>query len=205
MKHYGIEMEGKFYSEQLASVPGWTSNDESRLIYDQSGEKLYFGDSTSWIRLASITEVQEVASIPAGTYMLFAQASAPTGWTRDNVLSHSSQKRTIMLADDGEAGALTGGSYDLIGRSLSHAHSTSSHTLTSSQMPVHGHTLNYTRFDGWGTGHAGGNTLMKPGIITDSMVVTNAGSGGSHNHGNTGSGGGTLDPRYVTVIVAIRD
>jgi hypothetical protein len=198
MKHYGIEMEGKFYSEQLASVPGWTSDDESRLVYDQSGEHLYFGDGTSWVRIASYSEVEVATEFPAGTSMLFSQASAPTGWIRDIAISHSSDKRTIMLADDTEAGALTGGSYDLIGRSLSHVHSTPGHRLTITEMPSHSHS---------GVLTSNVQSLLDSG--NDMWVAANVnsgstGGGGYHYHGNTGSGGGSLNPRYVTVIIAVK-
>jgi hypothetical protein len=197
MKHYGIEMEGKFYSEQLASVPGWTSDDESRVVYDQTGDKLYFGSGSEWVRIASYDEVQAATDFPAGTYMLFAQASAPTGWVRDKVISHGTHKRTIMLADDNENGALTGGSYDLSGLSISHAHSTPGHRLTVTEMPSHTHggvlsTVPQYVLDG------GNDVLFSDGN------TGSTGGNGYHYHGNTGSGGGTLNPRYVTVIIAIK-
>jgi hypothetical protein len=202
MKNYGIEMEGKFYLEQLASVPGWNADDESRIVYDQTSDKLYFGSGSEWVELASIDDVEAVAAIPAGTYMLFAQASAPIGWTRDLSISHSSHKRTIMLADDSENGALTGGSYDLAGLDISHVHSTSGHALTLAQMPQHRHYSSVYVVTGY-PDHSSGQTYM---VGSNTNLYTDyQGSGSSHSHGNTASGGGTISPRYVTIIIATKD
>jgi hypothetical protein len=198
MKHFGIEMEGKFYSEQLASVPGWTSDDESRLVYDQSGDRLYFGSGSEWVRVASYDEVQAATEFPSGTYMLFAQASAPTGWVRDNVISSPSYKRTIMLAEDGDAGAVKAGSYDLIGRSLAHVHSTAGHRLTVPEMPSHTHG---------GVWNSTLTAILDGGNdapFSANQQTTATGGGGYHYHGNTGSNGGSLNPAYVTVIIAIK-
>lgn len=201
MKNYGIEMEGKFYLEQLASVPGWDSSDESRIVYDQTTDKLYFGDGADWVRIATYSEVDAVDSIEAGTKMLFSQASAPTGWVRDETYSHVSDKRTIMLAANGGAGVTPGGSYDLVGRSISHVHTTPSHQLTTGEIPSHNHSTDPKTITETGTGDAGGTSVSGNEYMTQTGYT---GGGGTHNHGNTGTAGETLNPRYLTIIIASR-
>ena len=49
MKHYGIEMQGDFIGEIVATAPSWTSNDEGRLIYAQDTNTFYYGSDTKWV------------------------------------------------------------------------------------------------------------------------------------------------------------
>jgi len=115
--------------------------------------------------------------------------------------------RVMVGIDGGDASfdtlGETGGTKDIAG----HTHTTGSHTLTTSQIPPHNHTihpsggfveLNSSVTPGSAGGYQGGQGLLS-GNITGST-----GSGGSHNHGNTGTGGalanGNLQP-YVVVYM----
>ena len=53
MKYHGIELTGSFICEKLAILPSWTADDEGRIAYLLSDEKLYLGDSTAWIEVGS--------------------------------------------------------------------------------------------------------------------------------------------------------
>jgi len=145
---------------------------------------------------------------PSSTKMLFTQASAPTGWVRDETYSHSSYKGAIMLANTGGTGALTGGSWDLIGKSMSHLHSTSSHSLTYAEMPSHTHAQwKWPWRDGAGSGthsYAEGSWGGSGGATYIGNGVGYSGGSNAHGHGNTGSSGVILNPRYLTVIVAVK-
>jgi len=72
MKKYGIEMEGPFIAEKVSSLPTWTSNDEGRVVYDETTKVIYYGDDSGWIE----------ASKPAGTIEMFAglPGSIPSGY-----------------------------------------------------------------------------------------------------------------------------
>jgi len=48
---YGLEMQGEYRAEQVSSVPTWTSDDEGRLIWDNSTKCLYYGNDQEWVLL----------------------------------------------------------------------------------------------------------------------------------------------------------
>jgi hypothetical protein len=65
MKIYGIEMEGKFLGEKLATLPSWQASDEGRLVYAQDVDKLYVGTNASWTDLTSETvSAQTLSTLP---------------------------------------------------------------------------------------------------------------------------------------------
>jgi len=53
MRHYGVEMRGGFIGEILSTTPGWTSDDEGRLIYAQDTNTYYYGSDSAWVEIAS--------------------------------------------------------------------------------------------------------------------------------------------------------
>lgn len=53
MKHFGVNMQGTFLGERLASLPTWTSADEGRLVYSEAAEKYYVGTSVEWVEVGS--------------------------------------------------------------------------------------------------------------------------------------------------------
>ena len=140
----------------------------------------------------SMDTVDKVQTAYGGTWIRTAEGRALFGYQASNTNFNAANK--------------TGGS-------LTHKHSTGNHTLTTAEMPSHYHGLveNY----GCPKGNTGawvmkgtstGNTLYTiieynvtfPGNGVALVGETEAtGSGGAHNHGDTGSTS-TL-PQYVTV------
>lgn len=52
MNYYGITCQGYFIIEKLTSLPTFnSSNDEGRIIYNESDGKLYYGDDSGWKEL----------------------------------------------------------------------------------------------------------------------------------------------------------
>ena len=45
---YGLEMKGAFVLEKVASLPTWASDDEGRLVYNETDKELYMGTNTQW-------------------------------------------------------------------------------------------------------------------------------------------------------------
>ena len=166
-----------------------------------------------------------VGPFGSGTKVVFAQASAPTGWTQDTT-NNDKALRVVSGAGGG-----TGGTHGLSSPpSTSHTHSTTSHshshtlsagshTLSTAQMPAHGHSRSYAfnaswpnPYDNWGQG--GGPTS---GHQTNSTTSSNTGGSGSHSHslsgsitsggsGTSGSAGPTaFAPAYVNVIICSKD
>ena len=177
-----------------------------------------------------------VGAFPSGTKMLFQQTSAPTGWTKvtssvDNralrVVSGSagsggSVAFTTAFASQSVSGSVAnttaGGSIST--NNTTAGGSVSSHTLSTSQIPSHSHSL--PRGDqNWGNGNSGHNTIWGSSYIAS---TGSTGGGGSHNHGFSGSAhshsgsfsgsahnhsfSGTsinLAVQYIDVIVASKD
>ena len=154
------------------------------------------------------------AAFDAGTRMLFAQTSAPTGWTKDTTNYNNFALRVVT------GSASTGGSVGFttafasqtptISNTLSvntSGLSAGATTLTTAQIPSHSHTLptNWGNLDAGGVNGAGNNASPSSG---------STGGGGSHSHSISGSatlsGGITssainLAVQYLDVITATKN
>jgi len=159
------------------------------------------------------------AAFDAGTRMLFAQTTAPTGWTKDTTNYNNYALRVVTGA------ASTGGSVGFttafasqtptISNTLSidsSGLSAGATTLTTPQIPSHTHTHQST--DG-AQGSPGGTFYMADaGNYTARPPTGSTGGGGSHNHSISGSatlsGGITssainLAVQYLDVITATKN
>jgi hypothetical protein len=158
----------------------------------------------------SIWTSAAAAAFDAGTRMLFAQTSAPTGWTKDATNYNNFALRVVTGA------ASTGGS---VGFTTAFASQTpagsvsidtaglsaGATTLTTPQIPSHTHTVN-TGFTGAPGG--GGPTASTPSAVPSGAT----GGGGSHNHSISGSATATftgtainLAVQYLDVITATKN
>ncbi|RLD78822.1 MAG: hypothetical protein DRJ15_10770 [Bacteroidetes bacterium] len=138
-----------------------------------------------------ITGLEGVLSAEPGTAMVFYQGSPPTGWTQ--TISDAANDRMLRLVTS--TGGGVGGTTSPI---IAHTHTTTSHTLTTAQMPSHAHT-----WDTDGPQYAGQYT----GVVghhpdTAGNLSGYTGGGGSHTHGNTGEFAG---PRYIDTILCVKD
>lgn len=117
------------------------------------------------------------------------------------------------------------------GGSKTHVHSTNDHTLTSDEIPAHNHSVNAVNISSSGShghttyylqdnsasgsggrmGTSGNHTKERTDVVKTGGAHThtvpahntnNAGNGGSHNHGNTGSAS-NLSP-YITTFIWTR-
>jgi len=139
-------------------------------------------------------------AFPSGTVMLFAQTTAPTGWTKNTTQNDNSALRLVT------GSVSTGGSVDFStvfvnNRSVSITSvsgSIGNTTLSTPQIPSHAHPLG-------GVGYGGGGG-PRPGYGVGSPLSTGStGGGGSHTHPlSVSSGSGTVDlaVKYVDVIRA---
>ncbi|MBK8871606.1 MAG: hypothetical protein IPN19_11340 [Elusimicrobia bacterium] len=179
------------------------------LYFDTTRNVLQRDNGTSWDDIG-----QNV--IPAGTKMVFYQASAPVGWTAVAV-----NDKFLRVVTAGGTGGSTGGSGATPSSTitLAHSHTVSSHTHT---VASHSHDLAYTTFtdlDGTitgtilslntsgaplGTGDSFNNSSTTKRIIQNSTE-----SGGS---GTSGGAAPTTDSQlsntafqYADIIVASKD
>jgi len=156
------------------------------------------------------TGIANAQAFPSGTKMLFQQTAAPTGWTKvtsgvdnkalrvvsgtagsggSNAFSNTLASRSITANADNTtitgnisvANATQGGNVSVSIANASTGGTVNNHTLSTSQMPSHSHTV---------TGGNYGGGVNRPAVTTYySQTSANTGStggGGAHNHGFTG-------------------
>jgi microcystin-dependent protein len=128
--------------------------------------------------------------------MLFAQTSAPTGWTKDTTNYNNSALRVVT------GSASTGGSVDFSTAFASQAVSgtVGSTTLTTSQIPSHSHSLAITADYSGSYAYVGNSNSS----ASASYITGYTGGGGSHNHSFSGTAI-NLAVKYVDVIRATKD
>jgi hypothetical protein len=141
-------------------------------------------------------------AFPTGTVMLFAQTSAPTGWTKNSSTGDNSALRLVT------GSVSTGGSVDFTTAFASQtptisitglSGSSGATTLTTPQIPSHSHPVP-------GTGGEGSNG--GPNVGSGASSTGNTGGGGSHTHpfsfssGTATSSAINLAVKYVDVIRA---
>tara|TARA_R110000824_G_scaffold367745_1_gene556968 strand:- start:748 stop:1410 length:663 start_codon:yes stop_codon:yes gene_type:complete len=136
------------------------------------------------------------AGVPSGTVMVFYQAAAPTGWTKST--SNNDKALRVVSGNGGGTGGThalssppslahthSGGSHDHTIGAHSHGNnlSAAAHTLTTSQMPSHTHSISANR-NAYGTSKICGSDASGTNF-TGSTAAT--GGGGSHSHSMSGS------------------
>jgi hypothetical protein len=152
-----------------------------------------------------------VEAFASGTAMLFAQTSAPTGWTKST--THNNKALRVVTGT-----ASSGGSQDFTtcfatGRTLSG--STASYTLLAADIPSHQHfigvddgsttNLSNSNYLGERTGGAEQNYNLAGTATVANIGLTSAtGGGGGHSH-TAGTLAVAMDVAYMDVIVAVKD
>ncbi len=135
----------------------------------------------------------KAAIFPSGTAMLFAQAAAPTGWTKQT--THNDKALRVVSGDGGGSGGVQAFS-TLFGRTSVDASSLSIDQLAAH---THGMTGDYTTSGAAGLSTPSGHVTLSDKMNTGTRQTTSTGSGYSHAHG--------LDLRvqYVDVIIATKN
>ena len=140
--------------------------------------------------------------IPAGSRIVFYQASAPTGWSK--VTNHNNKALRVVSGSGGGSG----GNHSFTSTFASK--STGNHTITSSQVPAHNHVYaNY--FFAENNGNSGlpqtyagsrkGNDNDNRPFTTNTTSSNQSGTTGqSHNHGSI-----DLRVQYIDVIICSKD
>lgn len=169
---------------------------------------------TNTLTLPAVTAT--VDAFPSGTVMVFAQTTAPTGWTKSTTHNDKALRVVSGAASSGGSVAFTTAfaSQAVVG-------TVGATTLDASQIPSHTHTA--TVNDG---GHAHGDVPLR-GSDTDrgtqgsafsidnvgltaaattgiTVSISSTGGGGSHTHSFTGTAI-NLAVQYVDVILATKN
>ena len=152
-------------------------------------------NGTAWTSVAA-------AAFDSGTVMLFAQTTAPTGWTKNTSTGDNSALRVVTgTASTGGSVAFTtafasqtpSGSVSINTSGLS----AGATTLNTAQIPSHTHTIGGGDVpnDCAGNGHRNGS-----GVITGAT-----GGGGSHSHSISGSASGSFTGNAINLAVQYID
>ena len=144
--------------------------------------------------LGTLTGGGGAGDTPSGTKVTFAQTVAPTGWVKD-VTHHDKAIRVVSgTASNGGAQSFT----SVFGAGKS----TDSHTLSTPQIPSHGHSSvgSLSGTPNWGNGPnpTRNQTLWK---WQGNKNVSSQATGGSQGHSHSLS----LDIQYVDVIIATKE
>lgn len=146
------------------------------------------------------------ATFPAGTKLLFHQAAAPTGWTKQTTVNDATLRVVSGTTGGGTGGSVAFSTLFAAGKTVTLSGNVGATTLTTAQMPKHGHTLNK---------RPGYSTLtdvarVASGYPADGSPYTNttdiANTGGSTSHTHTLSGTATiaLNVKYTDVIICAK-
>jgi len=170
---------------------------------------------------SNVATLRGELNAPVGTKALFAQALAPTGWTKDV----DQNNKALRIVSGGSGGGAAGATaFTTVFGSGKVAGGTA---ISAAQMPVHSHTSGSLAAGTTGATHSHalttGSFITTSGSTEDgSGGAPNMGAqattavGGSHTHNVTGSvanaGSGathnhtlSLDIQYVDIIKATKD
>ena len=145
--------------------------------------------------------------IPTGTAMLFAQTSAPTGWTKST--THDNKALRVVSGTAGSGGSVA---FTTAFASQAVSGTVGNTTLTTAQMPNHIHQVvvdglaDLRQQVGGGSFTGMGYSTGGDAIRTDwlrNVLAGNNGSSNAHNHSFTGTAI-NMAVQYVDVIIAIK-
>ncbi len=164
-------------------------------LQDQAGDPvtpasvigIYNNADALFAREASSGTISALGGVPSGTKMLFAQGTAPTGWT----FSATNNDTVLINQSTVGNGGTTGGSWTISGVTVD------GHTLTTAEMPAHTHAT-YKETLGGGAGSAMSSTVTGNADATQSR-----GGGGSHTHGLTSDA--VWRPAWLGVITCTKN
>jgi hypothetical protein len=152
-----------------------------------------------------------VDAFPSGTAMIFAQTSAPTGWTKST--AHDNKALRVVSGTASSGGSVN---FTTAFSSQGVSGTVGNTTLTTSQIPSHKHPVRGD-FRGdtvgikFGVNGSTNTSNMNPvsdganaNTYTGTLFGWDTGGGGSHNHSFTGTAI-DLAVQYVDVIIATKD
>ena len=174
-----------------------------------SGTNIKTLNSESLLGSGNIT-ISVPAAFPSGTAMVFAQTSAPTGWTKSTTHNDKALRLVSGTAGSGGSSAFTTafGTPSVSG-SVSLSGSVGATTLTTAQLASHNHAVPHTY-----SSNADAPSIFISSTryysAPSSAGTSSTGSNSSHDHSFSGSGSlssasAAISVAYVDVIIATKD
>ena len=178
----------------------------------KSGSNLTFNSSTGEVTATGFTigantvtawaSSDNVAdNFPAGTAMLFYQATAPTGWTESGAALENHALRVCSVAGYAAAGGTGTQGTNTFDAVLSDARNAGATTLTSAQSGLPAHTHAYDTSSTANGGNAAFATSTTNAGELTGIITANAAANASSSHTHT------LDfaIKYANIIICAKD
>ena len=133
--------------------------------------------------------------------MLFVQAAAPTGWTKQTTVNDAAIRVVSGTTGGGTGGTTAFSTAFVSNKSISLSGNVGATTLSVNQMPSHTHSYSQiTSWNGWNGKNDGNDS--KPPV---SGATGAAGGSQSHTHSLSGTATVSLAVKYVDVILCKKD
>lgn len=183
----GVTMIGFYFVENLTSgsFSVTLQNAAGSVVFPQSRRGVVWIDTTNGPRIMSIVGSSTADSLPTGTRVIFYNTSVPSGWSAVAVNDYA-----IRVVTNGGGGTAAG---SVAFSTLFARTATDSHTLTLSEIPSHGHSVDeYTIAN-----FAGGSFPARQNASSVTSGLAGGGAGHSHD----------IDMRvaYINTVIGIRD
>ena len=161
--------------------------------------------ATAQTKANSAYTLAEAASFPKGTRLLFHQAAAPTGWTKQTTVNDAALRVVSGTTGGGTGGSLAFSSLFAAGKAVTLSGSVGATTLTLAQLASHTHPI--SGFPSLGPGSNKLAMSIGGGAFdtgSSSPKVTAAGGSQSHTHTLAGSAKIALNVKYTDVIICAK-
>ena len=189
-----INNSGAQYSTILSST--YSTGVTTVVVSNDPSNALDSGLSQVYYSFVETSPSSIPLPFPSGTSMLFIQASAPIGWTKNTTYND------YALRIVSGSGAGTGGSVDFT-TAFASGLSSGATTLSTAQMPAHAHQISSTN------GSNGFyNTYSVPASNPYTTATGSATNAGTNNTGGGGSHVHTLPSfavKYIDSIICTKD
>ena len=153
---------------------------------------------------AIIDAVNASGGFPSGTKMIFHQASAPTGWTKQTSINDSALRVVSGNTGGGTGGSVAFSTLFATGKTVSLSGNVGATTLTVAQMPSHNH-VQTVPLGGGGSGVSSNLWSYATSYQNASNATNNTGGSGSHTHSLSGTATIALNVKYTDVIICSKD
>ena len=161
--------------------------------------------ATAQTKANSAYTLAEAASFPKGTRLLFHQAAAPTGWTKQTTVNDAALRVVSGTTGGGTGGSLAFSSLFAAGKAVALSGSVGATTLTLAQLASHTHPI--SGFPSLGPGSNKLAMSIGGGAFdagSSSPKVAAAGGSQPHTHTLAGSAKIALNVKYTDVIICAK-
>ena len=143
------------------------------------------------------------ATFPAGTKLLFHQAAAPTGWTKQTTVNDAALRVVSGTTGGGTGGSVAFSTLFAAGKTVTLSGNVGETTLTVAQLASHTHKMRINESSG-----TTGTSAHAPDGLTSLEKFTyptySTGSSASHTHTLSGKATIALNVKYTDVIICAK-